>query len=127
MNITKFLIPFFFINLTTFSSEKALKFHKVDKQKSPITIYEKKGIWFNKSGLKISSLVHMALEGKIRLKKIDKLFPKLAGSDHSLYCLALNGEPVKLITDKNNEEGFCQFSDGSMISAWDLYINRKNK
>ncbi|MGE3610815.1 MAG: DUF333 domain-containing protein [Bacteriovoracaceae bacterium] len=41
------------------------------------------------------------------------------------FCTANNGEYLKVTRSNGNEDGLCQFKDGSTILAWNYYMRNK--
>ena len=86
-------------------------------EKIEINLYKKVKIDINCFKAKKSCLAIKALSSKVSKKSS-------SGNPYSFYCQQVNGRPIILEDSKRNQYDFCQFTDQSMISSFDLYKER---
>lgn len=117
----KFVIPLV-IFVTFCAQAKSLDMH-VDGKIKKIEITEFIEMKLTKSCFKSSKTPQCQAYSatKKNIISLNKPNTPLAGHPAAYMCGSAGGVNRVLKDDKNNEYDYCEFKDGSMIDAWDLY------
>lgn len=101
---------------TTHATASLLTLNNGDLQQE-IQIKPFQGLKVNQKCIDLNDKCMALLSTKIKL--IVKQ-TKIAGHPASKVCQAKGGYSIILKDNKKNEYDYCTFSDGSMVSSWDL-------